>query len=237
MLRKFSGVLAATLLASFALLLAALPAGATVNGGCTATASDGTNLTTASDWTLHLNDEVSGTGSAPSELQGVGVTVIFFGVKLPANIYASDSKGKGGSSPTYKVADYAKYGRVLVVAGSAGGGAGAGGCDGSVLITIVDENAFTNAISLVGLVLGGLGILVLLGLAFAAASCFSRVLGFIFGLLAGVGIGLVLMEMGVLDPRALAGLAVPAVGAIVGAVLPGVLHHGPTAAVSPPPSA
>jgi hypothetical protein len=50
--------------------------------------------------------------------------------------------------------------------------------------------------------------------------------GLFVGLLAGIGLGLLLFQLEVLDPAAIIGLLVPLVGAILGLILPGLLRRG-----------
>lgn len=227
--RGVSGVVAAASLAASFVLLAALPAAATIDkGSCTASAtasqSGSIDLTSKATWTLVTADTVNGQWLGPTQTQTT-IGAVVFGFPFP--VYTSTGKDTKGSAGPFNIADYAKYGRVIAVSGSSDD------CHGTLTIIIKDANAFTNYISLAAIALTVLGLLILLSLAFSRPNLFKRVLGALAGFLVGLGVGVLLIEIGTLDPQAAAGAALPVVVIVLGIFIPGTLYHVPTAPAAP----
>jgi hypothetical protein len=226
--RNLGGLMAAGSLAASALILSAVPAAATIDKGtCTASAtasqSGPIDLTSKATWTLVMADTVNGSWAGPTQTHvTIGATI--FGLTIPVlNSTGKDTKGSAGP---YNVADYAKYGRVIAVAGTSDD------CHGYLTITISDANPYTNAISIVAIILIVVGLLILLALSRAAASPFKRFLGALAGALVGIGAGVLLIEIGTLDPQSYTGLVAPILGVVLGLFIPGTLHKAaPTPAV------
>jgi F0F1-type ATP synthase assembly protein I len=65
-----------------------------------------------------------------------------------------------------------------------------------------------------------LGVIGLLATLTQAPTGNSRVVGVVVGVVAGVGIGLLLQQMAILDPANLLGLLLPGGGAVLGLILP-----------------
>jgi hypothetical protein len=210
------------LVLSCALLVAsAAPSAAVVTGGCkvqaTASKSGGTDLTALAEWHLKNEDVVTGTGSAPSEQTTVQIGAVVFGVAVPV-VNSTGNKGTSGSGGPYAVADYSKYGRIISVAGSSDS------CSGYVTIIVDDVDALSTAAGAGGLAVGVLGTLGVLATAFRG----GRVGGAVFGLLAGLGFGVLLTQTGTLDPRSMVGLALPGGGLVVGAAIAGIFKRRST---------
>ena len=96
-------------------------------------------------------------------------------------------------------------------------------CHGSVWIIVDDQSPWTNVAGITGVGLLAIGLLVLLAMVIGGrgpAGCASRILGLLAGLGLGVGVAIVLMETGILDPRSLVGLGVVIVGVVVGIAVP-----------------
>jgi hypothetical protein len=201
----------------------ATPAGtalAAITGGCTASGnasrSGSVDLTTATEWRLRRDDVVNATGRAPREQTAVQASAYAFFV--PLSLLVTSGRGPEGSAGPYAVSDYAWVARVFVVAGSSDA------CSGSVRIVIEDVNQF-------GTLVGGGGLLLfLVGVLGVIASALGRGLGprllggGLGGLVAGFGLALLLPQLGVIDPRDPIGLALLALGLIIGtlaATIPG----------------
>jgi len=195
------------------------PAAAVVTGGCTAQAtaskSGSIDITTKSEWHVRSDDKVSGSGVAPTNQTFVNVFVYAFGVPIP--ILSATGNDKTGSSGPYEVSSYSWATRIVPVSGSSDN------CSGSLTVYIDDVSPLTTVAGAGGAALGVLAALVAIRGAFSSGRAGSRVVGAVAGLLAGIGIGLVAMEAGVVDPRDPLGLAMPVAGLIIGALLAGVL--------------
>jgi hypothetical protein len=76
-------------------------------------------------------------------------------------------------------------------------------------------------------VLAVLAILLLLWMATKDAGVGRRITGLVIGLPGGIGAGLALMQVEVLDPAAILGLIVPRIGALLGLLVPGLVHREP----------
>lgn len=202
-------------------LLAALAAsvtsaGAVVSDGCSATqqgSSSPVDLNKDEKWHLKKDDNVTGAGATKSELTGVTVSAVNLGIPLP--VYSNNDKGSGGSTnQSYHVGDYGRFSRVIYVSGTAGGGA----CSGHIEIIVDDENPLTTVASLASIVAILLGLLSMLA-GLRAGGVGGGILAALGGILAGLGVGILLEEFELLDPSSLAGLAFPIGGLLIGLLL------------------
>jgi hypothetical protein len=207
-------------------LLSARPAHALVSGGCTAKAtasvSGPIDLTTERVWHLRNEDVVNGEGHPASgtKLKGVTVRVDSFGMSIP--IYFNNDEGTGGTAGPYSVSTYSKLIRILAASGEAGGGA----CTGSIKIILDDASPVANVSSGLGLLLAVVGLILMLRAVFGRGGFGSRLGGAFGGLVCGLGAGLLLQQTGTLEPTSLLGLAFPALGLIVGAMVGGAMGRG-----------
>ena len=165
---------------------------------------------------MRNNDVVSGSGAAPADQTFVQISVYAFGVGIPA--FNATGKGRGGSAGPYNVSSYSWIGRVISVSGASDS------CNGYITLIIDDANPITTVLGGGGAVLGLIGLLGVLFAARGSGGVRSRIGGAFAGLIAGVGIGVLVLEAGALDPRSLTGLALPIGGLFIGAVLAGMLR-------------
>jgi hypothetical protein len=77
-----------------------------------------------------------------------------------------------------------------------------------------------------------LGLIGLVATSIQSPSGSARVVGVIVGLVAGLGLGLVLQQAAILDPANVLGLLLPAGGGLLGFIVPGTLHRPRVAAGS-----
>ena len=192
-----------------------------MSGGCTATAtaskSGAIDLTTATVWHVKAADVINGSGKAPTAQKSAQLKVLMFGIGLP--LLDRQGNSPSGDAGPYLIADYDRYTRVLSVAGTSTT------CDGSILV-IVDDVAplatWAGILGLIALLLGLIG-LVAASLQFPSGS--ARVVGMVVGVVAGLGLGLLLQQGAILDPANIFGLLFPAGGALLGLIVPGMLHR------------
>ena len=217
------------MLAVIALLVLPAAAQAAMSGGCKATATaskaGSIDLATASTWHVRDADVLNGQASAPTAQTSAQLKVLLFGIGLPL----LDNQGHGvtGSVGPYRIADYDRYTRVLSVAGTSST------CDGSVLIIVDDVAPLSTWAGILGLIAAVLGIVGLLALMVQFPSGSSRIVGMVVGLLAGLGVGLLLQQLAILDPGNFLGLLLPFGGAVLGLILPGVAYRGRAEATHP----
>lgn len=224
--------LAASAAAAVAVLvLIPLAAGATVSGGCTASATasvSGTqDLTSIGTWHLKDADVVNGSGKPPSEQVGVDIGAYVFGI--PFTLYSDSSKGKGGKAGPYKVSDYDFIARVIEVQGSSGGGA----CTGNLLVIVDDKAPVATVVGGGGLGLAILGLLLIL-VAARTGGFGGRFVGLIGGLLAGAGISLALTQFEAIRPDSIIGLVVVIAGVLIGILLGGSMARKRPVSAPPP---
>lgn len=206
-------------------LACAIPAAvaATVTGGCqvqgTSTSGGTIDLTTAREWHLKKDDVAGGSGTAPNDQTAASVSAYALGLQLPVASGSGDG-GTSGSVDGVSVAAFSALGQRFVVAGKSDS------CSGQVLIIIDDVNPALTALGGGGIGALVLGALVLLGTMFLGGGIPSRIVGFLFGALAGIGLALALEQFGIIDPTSFIGLVIAIVGAILGVILPGTLHRG-----------
>lgn len=217
--------LAARVSCAFVLVLIGLlilPAGvqAKVNGGCTATGTasrSGTvDLTTATVWHVTAADVLTGVAKAPRTQRTAQLKVVLFGIGLP--LLDRTGTSSSGTAGPYRIADYYPYSRVLAVAGTSTS------CDGSVLIIVDDVSPLTTWAGVLGLIAALLGLIGLLATLTQVPTGNIRIVGMVVGVVAGLGVGLLLQEMAILDPANALGLLFPGGGAVLGFLVPGLLR-------------
>ena len=206
-------------------LACAIPAAvaATVSGGCqvegTSTSGGTIDLTTAKEWHLKKDDVAGGSGTSPVDQTSASVGAYALGLQLPV-ASGSGNGGKSGSVQGVSVAAYSALGQRFVVGGKSND------CSGQVVIIIDDVNPAMTALSGGGIGALVVGLLVLLGTMLLGGGILSRIVGVLFGALAGLGLALALEQFGVIDPTTFIGLGIAIAGAILGLILPGTLHRG-----------
>lgn len=203
------------------LLVAPAAGQARVSGGCTASAtaskSGSVDLTTATVWHVTDADVISGQARSPSPQGSAQLKVVIFGVGLP--LLDRQGNSTTGAAGPYRIADYDHYSRVLSVAGTSTS------CDGAVLIIVDNVGPLFTWAGILGLIGAVIGLIGLIASLFLQPTGSSRVVGMIVGLIAGLGVGLLLQEAATLDPANAIGLAFPAAGAVIGLVVPGAFYR------------
>lgn len=218
----------AVLLAMSTLLMLSTAAKATVHGcGATATASKSgsIDLALASTWHVKDVDVLNGQATAPTAQSSAQLKVLLFGVGLP--LLDKQGNSVSGAAGPYRIADYDRYTRVLSVAGTSNT------CDGRILIVVDDVGPLSTWAGILGLIAAVLGIIGLMATMFQFPNGSARIVGIIVGLVAGLGVGLLLQQAVILDPGNSFGLLLPAAGAVLGLILPGVAYRG---RMAPPPA-
>ena len=205
-----------------ALSVVAATASGGVSGPCSATLA-GTNVATrgtgatAKPIVVGHDALVPIVLSAQGQLTRVRISVEFAGISWVV-------KDRAVNTPVYRdtipVKNYARYGVGLYRVSGTGTGAGFS-CTGSTLVK-VKGNPLTSAVGIGGIaatLIGGTG-LVLTGLGFGSSkgvSPFRFVRGLVAGLVAALGILVLLQEAALIYPTATVAIAGLAVGAVVGA--------------------
>ena len=196
-----------------------------VNGACTATGTasrSGTiDLTTATVWHVTAADVLTGAAKAPRTQRTAQLKVVLFGIGLP--LLDRSGVSTSGTAGPYRIADYSPYTRVLAVAGASTN------CDGSVLIIVDDVSPLTTWAGVLGLIAALLGLIGLLASLTQVPTGNTRIVGLVVGVVAGLGLGLLLQEMAILDPANALGLLFPGGGAVLGFLMPGILRRQPAA--------
>ena len=212
----------------------ALPAIAfgTITGGCAATGtstSGGTiDLAAATEWHVKSTDTISGTGTAPSPQTSASVGAYGLGLAIPI---ASGSGGgdTSGSVTGLAMSTFSLLGARFTMEGTSTGAGG--GCSGQVLLVIDDVNPLLTVLGGGGAAVAAVGAVILLAAMRMGGGFGSRLVGLLFGLVGGAGLGLSLAQFGILDAASIVGLAVAVGGGVIGLVTPGLLH-GSSAAMS-----
>jgi len=167
-------------------------------------------------------DVLNGTGNAPSAQKSAQLKVLMFGIGLP--LLDRQGNSQSGTAGPYLIADYDRYTRVLSVAGTSTT------CDGSILVIVDDVALLGTWAGILGLIALLLGLIGLVATSVQSPSGSARVVGVIVGLVAGLGLGLVLQQAAILDPANVLGLLLPAGGALLGFIVPGTFHRPRVAA-------
>ena len=215
----------ATMLALTALVVVPAAAHATVRGGCTATATaskSGTiDLSQASTWHVRDADVLNGQATAPTAQTSAQLKVLLFGIGLPL----LDKQGNtlSGTAGPYRIGDYDRYTRVLSVAGTSNT------CDGNILVIVDDIAPLSTWAGIIGLIAALLGIIGLVATMGQFPNGSARFVGMVVGLVAGLGVGLLLQETAILDPGNFLGLLLPGGGAVLGLVVTGITYRGSAA--------
>lgn len=202
---------------------------ASVQGGCTATATaskSGTiDLAAASTWHVKDADVLNGQATAPTRQTSARLAVLLFGIGFP--LLDKTGNSASGTAGPYRIGDYDRYTRVLAVAGNSST------CSGDVLIIVDDVAPLSTWAGILGIIAAVLGVIGLVATMFQFPGGPARVVGIIVGLVGGLGIGLYLQEVAILDPGNFLGLLLPVGGAILGLIVPGVAYRG---RIAPPAS-
>jgi hypothetical protein len=214
--------LAATVVASAGVGAAGEPATCTIQ--TLGTVSGPVNLSAARE--LHLRQGEAVTirllASSPQSHAQPGVTLFGFGLPLPAEAvkYAYFVEGP------HPVADPSHIARALAFSFRTES------CSTSLLAVVDDQNPLFTLVGGGGAALAVLATMGLLVLRDEPARFSRRMLGALLGLLAGIGLSLLLQQLLWLDPRSYDTLIPPAVGLILGAVSPGALATRPSTPAS-----
>lgn len=182
------------------------PCNATINGQNVKAQGTGAF---ASPITVQNDAVVPVTMSAGSQISHLKIQIEFAGMRW--TVRDKPSHGKSWSSDV-KVKNYAKYGVGLYkVIGSSSGGVS---CSGSALVK-VKGNPLSTVAGIVGLVaalagLGGIGAAVATTMRAGKLGFGKTVLGALFGLIAGLGLAVLLQEYSVMYPTL--GAAIATVG-------------------------
>lgn len=224
-----SKVTCVTLLAFMGLAVMSLPAEANVNGGCTASATaskSGTvDLAVATTWHVKDADVINGKANAPTAQKFARLNVLLFGIGLP--LLDDTGNSQSGAAGPYRIADYDRYTRVLSIGGTSTS------CDGNILIIVDDVAPLATWAGILGLIAAVLGFIGLFASLFQFPSGSARLVGMVVGVVAGLGLGLLLQEAAILDPANVLGLLLPAGGAFVGLIVPGFAHRRTVAGQMP----
>jgi len=198
-------------------------AGATIDGPCTATiagqnVADRETNATSDPITVAEGSNVPISMSAARPITHLEVELEFAGIRW--TVYDEPTTGRSWSK-VVDVDDYATYGVGLykVIGSSSGPGLS---CSGEALVE-VEGSPLTTVAGLVGLglaVVGGVAVL-LLALR-GGGSGGALVLGALFGMLLGLGLGLLLQEFAVLYPTLIVAIVLLLGGAVLGGVLSGL---------------
>jgi hypothetical protein len=221
-LRRAARLYGMVLLVLIGLLAAPVSAQATVHGGCTGTAtaskSGAIDLAVASTWHVKDADVINGQANAPTPQKSSQLKVLLFGIGLP--LLDKQGSSVSGVAGPYLIADYDRYTRVLAVAGTSNT------CDGNILIIVDDVAPLSTWAGILGVIAAVLGIIGLVATMFQFPNGWARVVGVVVGVVAGLGIGLFLQQVAILDPGNFLGLLLPLGGAILGLILPGTAYRG-----------
>ena len=220
-MRVFRSLSVVAVACAFALASSA-PAVASIDGGCTAngtaTKSKGVDFASATEWHLRTDDIVSGSGSAPANQSFVKVSVMAFGVPIPV-LDKTGLNDKTGSAGPYAVSTYSWIARVIPVSGASNS------CIGSIDIILDDVNPLATAAGGGAAALALFAVVLLVVVARGSGGAGGRIGGGVLGVVAGIGVGIALIEASILDPRSLVGLALPLGGLIIGAASAGLLRQ------------
>lgn len=165
---------------------------------------------------------VNGSGNAPTAQKSAQLRVLMFGIGLP--LLDRQGNSPSGSAGPYLISDYDRYTRVLSVAGTTST------CDGSILVVVDDVAPLGTWAGILGLIALLLGLIGLAATTLQFPSGSARVAGMVVGLVAGLGLGLLLQQGAILDPANALGLLLPAGGALLGLIVPGTFHRQGVAA-------
>lgn len=203
-------------------LVLAGPVAATVTPPCSATGTSSSapdiDLTTTTVWHLKSSDTAGGHGGSTVAMKSAAVSAFALGIGIPI-ASGSGTGDTAGSVQGVSLSTFAILGRRFVVSGSASGDGG--GCSGSIEIILDDVNPVLTALGGGGLLLALIGLLAVVLGARSGGGIGSRILAAVFGGLGGAGLGVALEQFGVLDPRAVVGLGLVVVGALLGLLLTG----------------
>jgi hypothetical protein len=195
-------------------------AAADISGPCSATIAGqnvkGRGTGAFSDAiTVHKDSSVPVTMSSAKRISHLKIQIEFAGIRW--TVRNKPSHGTSWSS-SVDVNKYAKYGVGLYkVIGSSSGSVS---CSGAALVR-VKGNPLTTVAGIVGLVaavlgLGGIGTAVAMTMRAGKLGFGKTILGAVFGLIAGLGLAVLLQEYGVIFPTLGAAIAEIGIGGLFG---------------------
>lgn len=200
------------------LLILPAAAHANMNGGCSATATgskSGTvDLATTSTWHVTDGDVINGRATAPTGQKFSQLKVLLFGIGLP--LLDQTGNGASGTAGPYHISDYDRYTRVLSIGGTSTS------CNGSVTLVVDDVAPLATWAGILGLIAAVLGFIGLIAGMFQLPSGSARIVSTVVGVVAGLGLGLVLQQYAILDPGNVFGLLLPIGGAFIGLITSGL---------------
>ena len=146
--------------------LTAQPAGATISGGCTGTATDSTGkavpatipLESTATWNVSKDSKLSGSGKAPADqTMGYAYAMAFGFGFIP--IAGGTGHGQTGSG-SLDVSAISQYARVIPVAGSSDS------CSGSLVVIVQDQTVLDTLAGKAAVVLALVGLVGTIGVFF-----------------------------------------------------------------------
>ena len=206
------------LLAVVGLLILPAAAHANMNGACSATAtgskSGAVDLATTSTWHVTDGDVINGRAAAPTGQKFSQLKVLVFGIGLP--LLDQTGNGASGTAGPYRISDYDRYTRVLSVGGTSTS------CNGSVTLVVDDVAPLATWAGILGVIAAVLGFIGLVAGMFQFPSGSARIVSAVVGVVAGLGLGLLLQQYAILDPGNVFGLLLPVGGALIGLITSGL---------------
>ena len=217
------------LLALVGLVIVPAVAHANINGPCAATATgskSGTvDLATTSTWHVVNADVISGQANASTAQKFTQLKVLLFGIGLP--LLDQTGTSANGSAGPYRISDYDRYTRVLSVGGTSTA------CNGSVMIVVDDVAPLATWAGIIGLIATVLGFIGLIASMFQFPGGSARIVSMVVGVVAGLGLGLLLQQTAILDPGNVFGLLLPIGGAFIGLMTSGLAFRRTMAVPKP----
>jgi hypothetical protein len=205
--------LAVTVIASGSGSAADVPATCSIHA--LGTVSGAANLSAAREWHLQRTEAVIVRLLASGQQSRVqpGITLFGLGLALPA---LSARYGYFVEGPD-QVGDLSRLTRALAFSFRTDS------CSASLLAVVDDQNPLLTVVGGIAALLAGLSVVGLIWLGRGPGRLGRRIAGAGLGLLAGIGLSLLLQQVVWLDPRSYDTLIPPALGLIVGAACPGAL--------------
>lgn len=157
----------------------------------------------------------------------ITVTIDFYGLAFPASTVTG--KDGGGTYSLGAASQFKAFTRTVDLSATTGS------CVATTPIIIDSQNGLSSIAGIAGAVLTILGLIGFALTAIGRRGLWKRVAGAFFGLLAGLGAGLLLQEFGTVDPANALLLAAPILGLIIAAACPALIRRG--RAVPPAPTA
>ncbi len=213
----------AALVAVLVALISAAPAAAKItSGSCTATGTGGYqgdfNITSQDVWHVKDSDQIGGKGLATTSQKAISVAVVMGGV--PFTIIQDTGSNTSGTAGPYSVHSFDRFARVFTVRG------GSTDCTGQFTVVVDDISPYTTYAGILSLILIVLGLLILLWQIVRGSGVAARIFGIIGGLLLGVGLAVLLIQLDVIDGASVFGLVIVIACVAAGLLLTGWMHAG-----------